>query len=66
MKSERGAITLFVLVTCMFMMMVLMLVNFNIINKNSSERRQLLEIEKRYTVTESDLEREYQYVNGEL
>ena len=59
MKKEKGSITLFVLIACMFMMIILLMVNIGVINKNSSQERELEKIAKEYSQNETDLDEAY-------
>ena len=59
MKEEKGAITLFVLVSCMFMVVILLVVNIGVMNKNRSQEKNLEEIAKQYSQNETDLNNAY-------
>ena len=61
-KEENGSVTLFVLVTCMFVLVILLLTNMEMVNKNSNQKRTLEQIQNNYEVTEEDLERTYHEV----
>ena len=58
--SERGSITLYVTLSCVFLITVLSLAVFNVTNKNTNQKRQLDRIEDIYSVTDDDLEQTYQ------
>ncbi len=64
-KEENGSVTLFVLVTCMFVLVILLLTNMEMVNKNSNQKRTLEQIQNNYEVTEEDLERTYHEVYKE-
>lgn len=64
-REEKGSVTLFVLVTCMFVLVVLLLTNMEMVNKNSNQKRAFEQIQKNYEVTEEDLERSYHEVYQE-
>ena len=59
MKEQKGSVTLFVLVTCLFMITVLLLVNIGMINKNQSQEKEIIQISKNYSVNETDLANSY-------
>ena len=59
-NSERGSITLYVTLSCVFLITVLSLAVFNVTNKNTNQKRQLDRIEDIYSVTDDDLEQTYQ------
>ena len=65
MKEEKGAITLFVLVSCMFMIVILLIVNIGVMNKNRSQEKNLEEIAKQYSQNETDLDNVYEKVTNE-
>ena len=64
-KEQKGSVTLFVLVTCLFMIMVLLLVNIAIINKNTSQEKELAQIGKNYAVNEIDMANSYAKIADE-
>ena len=43
MREEKGSITLFVLISCMFMVVILLVVNIGVMNKNRSQEKNLEE-----------------------
>ena len=59
MKKEKGSVTLFVLIACMFMIVILLIVNIGITNKNRSEEKKIEEITKQYNQNEVDLDNVY-------
>ena len=59
MKKEKGSITLFVLIACMFMLIIILLINIAMINKNSNQEKELDEISKAYGANETDIENVY-------
>lgn len=59
LKSEKGSITLFVLVSMLFMLIALVLSYGRVSTKKTTEARQIKQIEDQYTVTDSEMEQEY-------
>lgn len=59
-KNEKGSITLFVLIVSIFILIVLLIANIAMINKNATQERQLEEISKVYNQDESDLKSTYE------
>ncbi len=64
-KSQRGSITLFVLIACMFFIIILLIINIGIINKNTSQEKNLEEISKAYEVSETKLDDTYEKIVDE-
>ena len=64
-KSQRGSITLFVLITCMFFIIILLVINIGGISKNTSQEKELEEISKAYEVNETELDDTYKKVVDE-
>ena len=62
MKKEKGSVTLFVLISCMFMVVILLVVNIGVMNKNRSQEKNLEEISKQYNQNETDLDGTYSEV----
>ena len=58
-KEEKGSVTLFVLISCMFMVVILLIVNIGVMNKNRSQEKNLEEIAKQYNQNETDLDNVY-------
>ena len=58
-KDERGSVTLFVLVACMFMLVILLLVNISITNRNSGQNKELDRIEEEYAQNKTSLDEIY-------
>ena len=58
-KDQKGSITLFVLVTCIFFLIVVLLANINIINKKNNQKKQVDQIIENYKVSSEELEKEY-------
>lgn len=58
-KEEKGSITLFTLIACLFLIIILLLVNVGLINKNTNQEKQLAQISKIYSVDETDMENAY-------
>ena len=53
-KEEKGSVTLFVLVSCMFIVMILLVINVNVINRNTRQKKELDEIIKEYAQVNID------------
>lgn len=65
-KDERASITLFVLITCMFFIIILLLVNIRLSNKRSNQEKALGQIMKEYTASGNDMESAYaEAIDGE-
>ena len=64
-KKEKGSITLFVLISCLFMIIILLVVNIGVMNKNRSQEKNLEEIAKQYSQNETDLDNAYAKVADE-
>ncbi|MCI8469951.1 MAG: hypothetical protein HFJ35_00290 [Clostridia bacterium] len=58
-KGERGSATLFVIGICLFAMILLMAFVTNIENKKQAQDREINQIEKRYSVDNSEMEEIY-------
>ena len=58
-KREKGSVTLFILISCMFMIIILLIVNIGVMNKNRSQEKELEEISKQYNQNETDLNSAY-------
>ena len=58
-KREKGSVTLFILISCMFMIIILLVVNIGVMNKNRSQEKELEEISKQYNQNETDLNSAY-------
>ena len=65
MKKEKGSVTLFVLISCMFMIVILLVVNIGVMNKNRSQEKELEEISKQYSQNETDLNNSYDEIIDE-
>ena len=65
MKKEKGSVTLFVLIACMFMIVILLIVNIGVMNKNGSEEKKIEEIAKQYNQNETDLNNAYEKIVDE-
>ena len=59
-KEEKGSVTLFVLISCMFMVVILLVVNIGVMDKNRSQEKNLEEIVKQYNQNETDLDNIYE------
>lgn len=58
-KDQKGSVTLFVLVTSMFFLVVVLLANVNIINKKNGQKKQVNQIIENYKVSSEELEKAY-------
>jgi hypothetical protein len=58
-KSENGAVTLFVLTAMMFLMIVLLSIYASVSNKSRVQKSEINKIEQTYNVTEADMQNEY-------
>ena len=65
MKKEKGSVTLFILIACMFMIVILLIVNIGVMNKNGSEEKKIEEIAKQYNQNETDLNNAYEKIVDE-
>lgn len=61
-KDEKGSVTLFVLATMLFFVTMLVLSYNSQINSITSQRKQIEQIEKQYSVTTEELEMAYERV----
>lgn len=59
-KEEKGSITLFVLIACLFFTMNLLLMNVKLINEKINQEKDLVQIVKSYTVNETNMESAYE------
>lgn len=58
-KKEKGAITVFVLIACMFILIIVLLMNIGLMNKKTNQEKKLDTIVKNYAVEEEDLANVY-------
>lgn len=58
-KGERGAVTLFIIGTCMFIITMLVTYVANIENKKQAQDKEIEQIVQRYEQNEQDMERIY-------
>lgn len=58
-KKERGSITLFVLVTCIFIVIVLVTFMVNVENKKQAQKKEIEQITKSYNQNEQKMEEIY-------
>ena len=61
-NKERGAITLFTVVICMFLITNVILINIGIMNKNASQEKEIAKISDNYEVSQTKMEQAYQEV----
>lgn len=64
MRNNRGAISLFTLISCLFFMIVLLGTYILITNKNQTQIKEISEIEERYRVNIGNLEEMYDKILG--
>lgn len=64
-KEQSGSVTLFVLITCLFIITILLLINVGMIDKNTSQEREIIQINKNYSVNETDLANSYAKIANE-
>lgn len=64
-KEEKASITLFTLIACLFFIIVLLLVNIGMINKETNQEKELEQIAKNHNISETDLENNYKKVADE-
>ena len=58
-KGEKGSITLFVTVSCFFIMTMLITFVINMENKKQAQSREINQIMSRYTATNEEMEEIY-------
>ncbi len=58
-KEEKGSVTLFVLVTCMFFITIVLLAYINIMDKQINQEKQIGQIVKNYQVSDEELQKAY-------
>lgn len=59
LKNERGSITIFVLTSMLFFLVILLSIYMNNVNKNTNINKNVKKIEEQYNVTDDDLEEAY-------
>ena len=64
LKSEKGAITLFVLLGMLFFMVVVTTMFFRTSNQNSTQEGDIRAIESQYTVTDEKLQNKYDEIKN--
>lgn len=60
MNKERGSISLFVIVSCLFLLLLVLVIVFNINNKKANQELILNQIVKEYEHDNNEIESEYQ------
>lgn len=60
MKKEKGSITIFIVVSCLLILIVLLMMGMKITNKQTSQDKDLTQINKNYKQNESEMEKQYQ------
>ena len=58
-KGEKGSITLFVTVSCLFIMFILVTFVMSMENKKQAQSREINQIMSRYTATEEQMQEIY-------
>lgn len=58
-KGEKGSITLFALVMCLLMLVILVLINMKVSNKSISQEKNLEKIMKEYSADEAKMDETY-------
>ena len=58
-KKEKGSVTLFILIACMLMIVILLVINIGVMNKNASQEKNIDEMSKQYNQNETDLDSTY-------
>ena len=61
-KKEKGAITLFTVVICMFLLVNVLLINVGVMNRNASQEKETAKISENYEVSQAKMEQAYQEV----
>ena len=61
-KSEKGSITVMVLTSMLFMLVVITASYLSISNKSVDQNRKVSKISKQYQVTDDDMRQEYQKI----
>jgi len=64
-NNEKGSITIFVVTSMFFFLVILLSVYINNVNKNSNMDKDIKRIEQQYNVTTDDLEQAYQKIVSE-
>ncbi len=64
-KGERGAVTLFVVVVCVFVMIMLVTFTIRMENKKQAQNKEIEQITKSYQGNEQDMEEIYSRVINE-
>lgn len=57
--KERGSITLFIIITLIFVLMILAFIYFKTKNDNTAQKREIQQIEQTYSVDNNELSEEY-------
>lgn len=60
LKNEKGSITLFVLIACIFIIAILLSVNIGMMSKKTSQSNQLDKVAKEYLQNETDIDNLYE------
>lgn len=64
-RGERGAITLFVTVICVFVVIMLVTFTMRIENKKQAQNKEIEQITKSYQANEQDMEESYSKIVNE-
>lgn len=58
-KNEKGSVTLFVLIACIFIVLILVMINIGIMNKNINSEKEIDKIISEYNKNESSINEIY-------
>ncbi len=61
-KSEKGSVTLFVLIALIFFLIIGIFIFININNNKTSQAEEIKQIEKNYETTSEELEQKYEKI----
>ena len=65
-KEQKGSITIFVLISIIFLLIVLGFVYISIENRNQAQRKELESIKEVYSVDIEDMKKEYENITKAL
>lgn len=64
-QKERGSVTLFVLVTCIFIVIILVTVMVNVENKKQAQKKEIEQITRSYEQNEQRMDEVYSRIVNE-
>ncbi|MCI8759763.1 MAG: hypothetical protein HFJ34_01325 [Clostridia bacterium] len=64
-KSEKGSVTLFVTLSCFFIVMMLAIYVMNVENKKQAQNKEIEQIMRSYEIDEQDMEKVYSKIVNE-